>query len=368
MLKIIQKNLIYFIILVIVGGLLNVHFFGGLKFTPLICLLAALVMIYPSLVPLSFSGLKKLKHHHLILGLSVILNFIIAPTVAYFVSGFFLPNEPVLRLGFIILSLLPGGGMVTTWALKSKADMVVTVGVILLNLVLAIGLTPFGISYATKLLAVDNKPVENVSTQLSLNKNVSDNATLKLKTEASSGEGCAIEKATKGKASCSLGSGSITPFKIAIPIIFIIIFPLTLAWITQRVIIKFKGEKHLQGIKKKFGAFSNLGLLIVLFILMSLENNAMLFEQAHLIWRVLLGLFVFYGITFTIPYILYKKFFHNAEGKALLWGSYLRYITLALGLAISLIFQNENLAPVVLVIVLSYFIQIPSSYWIAKKL
>ena len=181
-------------------------------------------------------------------------------------------------------------------------------------------------------------------------------------------EECAVEKVTNKKVSCALGEGGITPMKIAVPIVFIVFFPLVLAFGTQKMIIRYKGQKFFNEKKKTFGAFSNFGLLVVLFVLMSLKNNATIFEQAGLLLKIFIALLLFYGITFAVVYFLYKKFYNNSQGKALLWGSYLRYITLALGLAISLVFQDEALSPIILVIVLSYFIQIPSSFLIVKLL
>ncbi len=377
-LQFIQNKLIFLILAVIIAGLFNVHFFGGWRFTPLICLLAALVMIYPSLVPLSFSGLKELKKHRWLLFLSTILNFIFGPLIAYLISGLFLADQPALRLGFIVLALLPGGGMVTTWALKSKADMPLTVGIIVLNLLLAIGLTPFGISYATKLLIkeqntphIQTTPAKKYQTNkksFSLPKKNSAYHQSLVNNEKSdnTNEECFIEKTTAGQASCGLSGSTITPFKIAIPILFIVVFPLGLAWLTQRLIIKFKGQEYFQTVKKEFGQFSNLGLLIVLFVLMSLQNNTTIFEQKYLLGKTFLTLLLFYGLIFSVPYFIYKKFYPNAKGVALFWGSYLRYITLALGLGISLVFQNNQLSPLILVIVLSYFIQIPSSHYLSK--
>ena len=55
----IQRYLFFWVIGAITLGLLQVLYFGGYPFSPLICLLAALVMIYPSLVPLSFGNLKQ---------------------------------------------------------------------------------------------------------------------------------------------------------------------------------------------------------------------------------------------------------------------------------------------------------------------
>ena len=46
----IQKNLLWWIFGAVAVGLLNVKLFGGIGFSSLICLLAAFIMIYPSLV------------------------------------------------------------------------------------------------------------------------------------------------------------------------------------------------------------------------------------------------------------------------------------------------------------------------------
>jgi ACR3 family arsenite efflux pump ArsB len=156
--------------------------------------------------------------------------------------------------------------------------------------------------------------------------------------------------------------------KIAIPIIFIILLPLILAFITQKLLLKKKNTKDVIKIKKRFGAFSNLGLLVVLFMLMSLADNIVIFDKAILIWDIFIALLFFYGTIFSVSWLIYKKFYFNSQGKALLWGSYLRYITLALGFAISLVYQNKSLEPIILIIVLSYLIQIPSSYLIANLL
>ena len=370
-LNFVQDKLIFLTLGVIVLGLLNVKFFGGYDFTSLICLLAALVMIYPSLVPLSFDKFIEVKKHYKIVLISIILNFVIAPAIAYLVGVIILPGDLALRLGLIVLSLLPGGGMVTTWALKSKADMATTIGIILINLLLAIIIVPFGVSWFMGHMNLQKKSIENQLGQempLVPYADKFNNDSLSLDNKKNNGESCVVEKISQGKSGCKLGGEGITPLKIALPIIFIILFPLFLAFITQKIILEQRGEKYFQKVKKKFGAFSNLGLLIVLFVLMSLKNTALVFEQFDVVLRVFIGLLLFYGLTFALVYFLYKKFYYNQQGRALLWGSYLRYITLALGLAISLVYQNQNLSPIIIVIVLSYFIQIPSSFLIVKLL
>ncbi len=329
----IQKNLFQWIVAVILLGLFQVRLGRGFTFTPLICLLAALIMIYPSLVPLSFDKLKKsLKNYYLII-LSLVLNFVVSPALAWVIGYLFLRDNPVLWLGLILLSILPGGGMVTTWSLRSKADMPTTVGVVIFSLIAAILIVPGGLT-----LTVD---------QLHLEKSVTD-------------EQCPIETISLGMASCA--GEEINYQTIMTAVFFIIVIPLVLAYLTQ---IFLRKKNNWSSLKERFGKLSNVGLLIILYFLMALKSNAIIFKSPHLIWEIIFPLILFYLFNWLIVWIIYKNFYFNSKGRALVWGSYLKYITLALGLAISLVYQNSNLSLVVMVVVFSYFIQIPTAFWLA---
>jgi len=350
----IEDNLFYWIMGAIIAGLAVVQFFGGYKFTPAICILAALVMIYPSFVPLAFSKLPAAMRNYKIIAASVFVNFIIFPIAAFYVGEIFLEDEPVFRLGLILLALLPGGGMVTTWAMKSKADMSITVGIIIVNLMVAIVAVPFGLSFFMNYFELDK-----------------GQSAAYVAIEQSAGTGqeiCAVEQGTKGVASCNFGGDEISPMKIAVPIFVIIVMPLLAAYITQRRLIKKRGRKYFKSIKKNFSRFSNLGLVLVIFVLMSLENNSIIFENPKIIVDIFIPLFIFYAIGLAVVLFLYKFFKNKKVGKAFAWGGYLRYITLALGIATSLVFQDERLAPIMTIVVLAYFIQIPSSFVLAKFL
>lgn len=339
----IQKYLFFWIVGAIFAGLMIVYFFGGFKFTPVICLIAAIVMIYPSFVPLAFDKLPASMKNYSVIIASVVINFIVFPFFAYYIGGILLEQEPVLRLGLMLLALLPGGGMVTTWAMKSHADMPTTIGVVIINLLIAIVAVPFGMSFFMNHFALDEAPVASEPM-------------------------CVIEQTTSGIASCDFGDTGISPMKIALPIFVIVVIPLFVAYITQKIIIKRKGQEYFNKYKKNFGEFSNFGLLIVLFILMSLENNGVIFNNPRILIDIFVPLVLLYAVGISIILILYRRFYNKNVGRAFVWGSYLRYITLALGIAISLVFQDERLVVITTVIVLSYFIQIPSSFVLAKFL
>lgn len=336
-----QKNLFWLIVVSIGSGLAIVYFTGGLIFTPLLCLAAALLMIYPSLVPLDFKRVALVGQHKKIIIISLLINFVVSPMLAVVIGWIFLAGEPSLWLGLILLSILPGGGMVTTWAYKSKADMPLTVSIVFANLLAAIVLAPFYLSLAMNKLSV-------------------------LMTQQASGS-CPLSEVTSGSLNCLFTvEGSISPLKIAVPIIFIIVIPLVLAYLTQVFYVKKFGQEKFALVKSKFAGFSNLGMLIVLVLLMSIRENKIIFSRPDLIPATILALLLYYAISLALAWRLGKNT-GGEKGRALVWGTYLRYITLALGLTISLVYQNSAYSLAIILVVMAYLIQIPSSFWLANK-
>lgn len=338
----VQKYLFWLILSAMASGLLLSRLTGGYGFTPAFCALAALVMIYPSLVPLDFDRIREIGRHKRTIALSIAVNFLAAPAIALLAGWLFLGREPGLWLGLILLSVLPGGGMVTTWAYKSKADLPLTVGIVFANLLAAVILAPFYLSLAINRLAVLLPSRPDTQT-------------------------CLLGTATKGTVDCLFtGTGSVSPLKIALPILIIIIIPLIMAYFTQRRLRSKHDQAALGAIKQKFAAFSNLGLLAVLFALMGIRQNQIIFDRPDLLLKAIMPLAIFYALSLALSLILYRLK-GGAEGRALAWGTYLRYITLALGLAISLVYQNPEYSLAVMVVILAYLIQIPSSFWLAKR-
>jgi ACR3 family arsenite efflux pump ArsB len=342
----IQKYLLWWIFGAVALGLLNVKLFGGMGFSSAICLLAAGIMIYPSLVPLDFEKLRYVHKNSGIIGVSLLLNFIVTPLVALLLGHFFLREYPALWVGLMLISLLPGGGMATTWALKSRADMPTVIGIIFTNLIAAVFIVPPALSYILNAFSQSRSAV------------VSDLA---------AGGSCAVGQVSGGVLSCA-SAGSISPMKIIVPIVFIVVVPLIMAYATQRTIMKKKGGTYFEKVKPFFSKFSNFGMVVVLLVLMSLRSNEVVFAHPEMILVSAVPLALFYLIQFAVIIATYKRFYANKKGRSLVWGSYLRYITLALGLVTSLIYADPSLGVIVVIVILSYFIQIPTSFLIARYL
>jgi predicted Na+-dependent transporter len=176
---------------------------------------------------------------------------------------------------------------------------------------------------------------------------------------------CAVSQVSGGFFSCGLG-GKITPASLLVPLVVIIVIPAIMAFATQHFLLK-KSPELLEKSKKRAAKISNLGLALLLLMLMSMSSNAVIFSDFGLVIKALLPVGLFYLFAFALAYGLFRAF-GGPSGKAMAWSVYVRYITLALGLATSLIFQDEKMSLIVIVIVLSYLIQIPTSFLMNKIL
>lgn len=344
-LDLVQKRLFFFILVAVATGLGFGFLLGGIAFSPFLCLLAAFIMIYPSLVPLPFHQLRTGFSAYREIGISLVVNFIVSPTLAYVLGALFLADHPTLRVGLLLLSLLPGGGMATTWALRSRADMPASVGIILVNLFVSI----FAVSLLLPVAMNWLVPASSIS--------VMDETV------------CVFEETTGGALSCGLGGADgLGMFSLALPMLVIVFVPLALAYATRAAIVRRKGTDTFESVKGRFGATSNLGLVVILFLLMALESNQTLVEHPELLLRVAFPVILFYAGLLSVSLLVAGRGRRRPRGKALVWGSFLRYITLALGLAVSLVYQDPVYALAILPVALAYFVQIPASFWLERYL
>ena len=407
-LSFISNKLFYFIFASIILGFLNLKFFGGFEFSSSICFLAALIMITPSLIPLNFSFLRQSQKSiprkiysstkntdKKVIALSFVLNFMISPLIAFTIGKIFFSDNKELFLGLLLLSLLPGGGMITTWALNSKSKMSLTIKIIFYNMLFAAILIPF---FTKNFIPISStNPIDTtINTNINTNtestffgksaqnntnfginfdeifkKNENSNSIIDIVNKEKNLQkesGCVLSEISGGYVSCGQSDNA---FSNILPVIFtIIIFPLILSYLLQRFFIKIWKDKKFKDNKKYFAYFSNLGLVIILFIIMSFKNNIIIFEKPQIFFNSIIPILLFYISTFSISFFIYKKYFEStinkSAGISLFWGSTLRYLTLALAFVTAISITDPSYTIIVVIIIISFMIQIPSSYLFSK--
>ena len=307
-LKTLQKNLIWSIPLFMTLGLL----FGWLfepAFLKSWIIPLTFLMVYPMMVTLNMKQLFKRGEGKLQLT-ALLINFTITPFIGYFIGRLFFPDQPLLILALLLTSLLPTSGMTISWTGFAKGNVPAAVKMTVVGLIVGSLATPV---YLKGLM------------------------------------GTAVE---------------INLLEVFFQILFIVFLPLLLGWITQKLLIKKAGqEKYEKKYKVRFPLFSTLGVLAIVFVSMALKAKAILADPQVLLYYFM-PLILLYAINFLISTLAAKFLFKREDGIALVYGTVMRNLSIALALAIG-IFGKQG-SEIALIIALAYIIQVQAAAWYVK--
>ncbi len=311
--SIVSKHLTVLILVVMLLGLFSGYLFGGIAFNLGICATASFLMIYPMFINLSIEDIGEIRNNYYPVGLSIFINFILSPLFAYGIGWLLLSDEPFMRLGLILIAFIPTSGMTATWTERSKGNLKVALSIIAVSLVIVI----VGLPLALPILA-----------------------------------GNLLEAG---------------PWFIFQRIILVILLPLTLGDITRRMIIAKKGHEYFKKKKPLFSGLSSVGLLVVLFLIMSLNTTSVIIEHPLLSLKGLITLFFYYVLMFGVSTLVTYPMAYPVR-VAVIYGTSVRYLALALGIVIPLLGQNTNSSLAVLMVALAFFVQVPFASFYSKWL
>ncbi len=307
-LQFLQKRLIWSIPAFMVLGLLYGAYFDTHALKSAILPLTFL-MVYPMMVNLNIKKVFS-KGDGKVQWVTQVINFLVIPFVGFALGKIFFPNNPILVLALLLTSLLPTSGMTISWTGFSKGNMVAAVKMTVIGLILGSVLTPF---YLKVLL------------------------------------GAQIE---------------IPLFKVFQQILVVVFFPMVFGYITQQLIIKKYGQaKYQKDIKKIFPPISTIGVLSIVFVAMALKSKAILSDPTLLI-KYIVPLLIMYGLNFIISTVIGKYFFNRVNGIALVYGSVLRNLSIAMAIAMTVF--GEKGSEIALVIAVAYILQTQAAAWYVK--
>ncbi len=307
----VSKHLTKLIFGVMLLGLLNSYAFGGIPFNLAICASASFLMIYPMFVNLKIGDIVEIKNFKAAVGLSLVINFVISPALAYGLGRVFLADQPYMALGLMLISLIPTSGMTATWTELAKGNLKVALSIIATSLLVVIATLPLVLPlFAGNLMSAG-------------------------------------------------------PLFIFQRILLVIVIPLVLGDVTRRAIVKRKGQPYYKSLKPVFAGLSSTGLLFVLFLIMSLDANRLLVEHPALVLKGLVPLVVYYVTMFAASSVLGWGFEYPIRA-AVVYGTSVRYLALALGIAVPLLGSGSSSSLVVLTVALAFFVQVPLSSLYSK--
>lgn len=307
----INKNLVYAIPVFMIAGLWYGHILDQSLVVRMKTLIIPLtfLMVYPMMVTLNIKHLKKGLQFD-IQGSAMFLNFAIIPFVAFVLGRVFFTDQPYMALGLLLASLLPTSGMTISWTGFAKGNMGAAVSMTVIGLTLGSLATPFYVSWLL---------------------------------------GATVE---------------VNFFKVMQQIVVIVFLPMGLGFLTRQALLKKYGMPAFkERIAQRFPAISTIGVLGIVFVAMSLKAKTILSDpgQLLLIFIPLLALYVF---NYTLSTLVGRIFFNRGDSIALVYGTVMRNLSIALAIAINAF--GEAGADAALVIALAYIIQVQSAAWYVK--
>jgi len=307
-LKLLQQKLILSIPAFMLLGLLFGAFFPS-AFLKEWIVPVTFLMVYPMMVTLNMKELFS-KGGTKVQIAALLINFVVTPFLGFFIGRLFFPDQPLVVLGLLLTSLLPTSGMTISWTGFAKGNMSAAVKMTIIGLIVGSLAAPIYL----KLLM-----------------------------------GTVV---------------SISLVDVFSQILFIVFLPLVAGYATQLLLKRGLGQASFDKIwKPRFPLVSTLGVLGIVFISMALKAKTILGNPAVLLYY-LLPLGLLYLVNFTISTLAGKYLFGRNDGIALVYGTVMRNLSIALAIAMSAF--GENGSDIALIIALAYIIQVQAGAWYVK--
>jgi predicted Na+-dependent transporter len=152
--------------------------------------------------------------------------------------------------------------------------------------------------------------------------------------------------------------------KVFQQILLIVFLPMLAGYATQRGLVKRYGpERFQEQLAPRFPGLSTLGVLGIVFIAMALKAQAIAARPEQLL-IILTPLLLIYGCNYLLSTLIGKWILPRGDAIALVYGTVMRNLSIALAVAINAFGSAGSEAA--LVIAMAYIIQVQSAAWYLK--
>ncbi len=301
----VSKKLVWLIPLSIVAGLVA----GVLvDLTPLkaAVLPLTMLMVYPMLVNFKVAEAFTLKDSKAVT-IAMVLDLVALPVVALGIATLFFSDRPQLFVGMVLAGLFPTSGMTISWTGFAKGNVAAAVKMTVVGLVAASLLAPF------YLLAFAGSKV------------------------------------------------SVDILEVARTVGLVIVIPMIAGTLTRVGLVRAYGkERYQKRISPVFPGLSTMGVLAIVFVAVGLKAP-MIVAKPGLLLTIAVPLLLFYAANFALSTVIGRLLLPRGDAIALVYGTVMRNLSIALGVAIAS-FGPEA----ALVLAVAYIVQVQSAAWYVK--
>jgi ACR3 family arsenite efflux pump ArsB len=302
-LETLKANLIY----VVVGSLVTGLAFGqvagestrGLLQTAIVPVL--FLMIYPMMINIDLTELRNVQAHVRPVGLSLVVNFLVTPVLAVLLARLFFNGSVEYTIGLYFIALIPTSGMTAAWTGLANGDLESALVAMAVNLLAAVAVLP---AYLSLLIP---------------------------------------------------GSVGFEPTALYRQLAQVIVVPMVAGNATRRLLLRRYGWEGFRQLKPTFGGLSSVGVMLIVFIAMTMRSRAILADPVTSA-SVVVPLIVFYVAVVAVGSRLGSLFLDDAQRVALVYATSMRNLSIAVAIVVA-----AEMLPTgaVLPIALAYILQPP---------
>src|SRR6056297_1926294 len=220
----VKENLIYVVLGSLVAGLA----FGQVAGTGTKSLVKAAVlpvlflMIYPMMINIDLREVLNLRGHAKPVGLSLVVNFVVAPLIAVGLARTFFAGNPAYAVGLYFIALIPTSGMTAAWTGLADGDLESALVAMAVNLLAAVAILPMYLSVMIP------------------------------------------------------GSVGFEPTALYRQLAQVVVVPMVAGNLTRRGLLRRYGPEGFKRLKPTFGGLSSLGVMLIVFVAMTLRSTQIL--------------------------------------------------------------------------------------------
>jgi ACR3 family arsenite efflux pump ArsB len=299
----VKENLIYVVVASLVAGLA----FGQVAGTGTKSLVKAAVlpvlflMIYPMMINIDLKEVVNIRGHAKPVGLSLLVNFAVAPLLAVGLARTFFAGNPAYAVGLYFIALIPTSGMTAAWTGLADGDLEAALVAMAVNLLAAVAILP---AYLSMLVPA---------------------------------------------------SVAFDPSALYRQLAQVVVLPMVAGNLTRRVLLRQYGSDGFKRLKPTFGGLSSVGVMFIVFIAMTMRSQSILADPVASA-STIVPLVVFYAVILAVGAGLGRALLDTERGIALVYATSMRNLSIAVAIVVA---AGSVPAEAVLPIALAYILQPP---------